>query len=140
VRAGCALLGGETAEHPGCWSPTPYDLAGSTTGVVDAAQLLGPGLVEPGDAVVAMASSGLHSNGYSLVRRVFDAAGWALDRDVPELGRTLGEELLEPTTIYAKACLGLVAETSDSCDGAHHRGRAGRQPRQVAAYRRHCKH
>jgi phosphoribosylformylglycinamidine cyclo-ligase len=112
VLAGCALLGGETAEHPGLLEPDAYDLAGSTTGVVDAARLLGPGLVEPGDAVVAMASSGLHSNGYSLVRRVFDSAGWALDRDVPELGRTLGEELLEPTTIYAKACLRVANETA----------------------------
>jgi len=112
VEAGCALIGGETAEHPGLLEPDEYDLAGSTTGVVEAARLLGPGRVRPGDVVVAMASSGLHSNGYSLVRHVLlDAragAGWALERDVPELGRTLGEELLEPTRIYAKACLDLA--------------------------------
>jgi phosphoribosylformylglycinamidine cyclo-ligase len=109
VRAGCALLGGETAEHPGLLGPDEYDLAGSTTGVVEGADLLGPGRVRPGDLVVAMASSGLHSNGYSLVRHVLlTTAGWQLDRRVDELGRTLGEELLEPTLIYAKACLDLA--------------------------------
>jgi phosphoribosylformylglycinamidine cyclo-ligase len=112
VEAGCALIGGETAEHPGLLDPDEYDVAGSTTGVVEAARLLGPGRVRPGDVVIAMASSGLHSNGYSLVRHVLlNTAGWALDRDVPELGRTLGEELLEPTRIYAKACLDLADRT-----------------------------
>ena len=112
MAAGCALLGGETAEHPGLLGPDDYDVAGSTTGVVEADRLLGPGRVRPGDAVVAMASSGLHSNGYSLVRHVLlSRAGWALDRHVDDLGRTLGEELLEPTTIYARACLALAAET-----------------------------
>jgi phosphoribosylformylglycinamidine cyclo-ligase len=118
VQAGCALIGGETAEHPGLLGPDEYDVAGSTTGVVEAADLLGAGRVESGDVVVAMGSSGLHANGYSLVRHVLlsptDAggAGWSLDRHVDELGRTLGEELLEPTTIYAKACLDLVRRTS----------------------------
>ena len=85
--------GGETAEHPGLLGPDEYDVAGSTTGVVEATHLLGPGRVRPGDVVVAMRSSGLHSNGYSLVRHVLlEQAGWALDRDVPELGRTLGIE------------------------------------------------
>jgi phosphoribosylformylglycinamidine cyclo-ligase len=112
VEAGCALLGGETAEHPGLLEPDEYDLAGSTTGVVEADRLLGPGRVRPGDVVLAMESTGLHSNGYSLVRHVLLAtAGWSLDRHVDELGRTLGEELLEPTRIYAKACLALAAET-----------------------------
>jgi phosphoribosylformylglycinamidine cyclo-ligase len=112
VTAGCALLGGETAEHPGLLEPDEYDVAGSTTGVVEAEHLLGPGRVEPGDLLVAMGSSGLHSNGYSLARHVFLAqAGWALDREVPELGRTLGDELLEPTRIYAKACLELARRT-----------------------------
>jgi len=112
VVAGCALLGGETAEHPGLLEPDEYDVAGSTTGVVEAGQLLGPGRVRPGDVVVAMAASGLHSNGYSLVRHVLlERAGWALDRDVPELGRTLGEELLEPTRIYARPCLELARAT-----------------------------
>ena len=115
VQAGCALIGGETAEHPGLLAPDEYDVAGSTTGVVEATHLLGPGRVRPGDLVVAMASSGLHSNGYSLVRHVLldssGGAGWALDRHVDDLGRTLGEELLEPTRIYAKACLALARET-----------------------------
>jgi phosphoribosylformylglycinamidine cyclo-ligase len=117
VEAGCALIGGETAEHPGLLEPDEYDVAGSTTGVVEAARLLGPGRVRPGDVVVAMASSGLHSNGFSLVRHVLlgaaedGGAGWSLDRDVPELGRTLGEELLEPTRIYARACLDLARRT-----------------------------
>ena len=112
VQAGCALIGGETAEHPGLLEPDEYDLAGSTTGVVEAADVLGPGRVRPGDVLVAMASSGLHSNGYSLVRRVLlSRAGWSLEQSVPELGRTLGEELLEPTRIYAKACLDLARNT-----------------------------
>ncbi|GAB6985319.1 phosphoribosylformylglycinamidine cyclo-ligase [Nocardioides pyridinolyticus] len=112
VVAGCALLGGETAEHPGLLGEDEYDVAGSTTGVVEADRLLGPGRVRPGDAVIAMESSGLHSNGYSLVRHVLlRTAGWELDRHVDELGRTLGEELLEPTRIYAKACLALADRT-----------------------------
>ena len=112
VAAGCALVGGETAEHPGLLGPDEYDVAGSTTGVVEADRLLGPGRVRHGDVVLAMASSGLHSNGYSLVRHVLlERAGWALDRDVPELGRTLGEELLEPTRVYAKACVDLARST-----------------------------
>jgi len=100
-QAGCALVGGETAEHPGLIGEHEYDLAGAAVGVVEADDLLGPDRVRDGDVVVAMASSGLHSNGYSLVRRVFAAAGWMFERHVPELGRTLGEELLEPTRVYA---------------------------------------
>jgi phosphoribosylformylglycinamidine cyclo-ligase len=117
VQAGCALIGGETAEHPGLLGPDEYDVAGSTTGVVEAADLLGPELVRPGDVVIAMASSGLHSNGYSLVRHVLLApssqggAGRSLDEHVDDLGRTLGEELLEPTRIYAKACLAVAKDT-----------------------------
>jgi phosphoribosylformylglycinamidine cyclo-ligase len=110
VAAGCALLGGETAEHPGLLEPDEYDVAGATTGVVEADALLGPERVRPGDALIAMASSGLHSNGYSLVRHaLLDRAGWQLDRHVDELGRTLGEELLEPTRVYARDCLDLIA-------------------------------
>jgi len=117
VEAGCALIGGETAEHPGLLGPEEYDVAGATTGVVEADDLLGPARVRPGDVVLAMESSGLHSNGYSLVRQVLlgsadsGGAGWSLDRHVDELGRTLGEELLEPTRIYAKACLELARRT-----------------------------
>lgn len=111
VTAGCALAGGETAEHPGLLGPDEYDVAGAATGVVEADRTLGRDRVTPGDVVIAMASSGLHSNGYSLVRRVvFDLAGWTLDREVAELGRTLGEELLEPTRIYAQDCLALAAD------------------------------
>lgn len=110
--AGAALLGGETAEHPGLLDPDEYDIAGATTGVVEYDRILGPERVRPGDVVVALRSSGLHSNGYSLVRHVLlDRAGWALDREVPELGRALGEELLVPTRIYARDCLALVAAT-----------------------------
>jgi phosphoribosylformylglycinamidine cyclo-ligase len=109
VLAGCALVGGETAEHPGLLGPDDYDVAGAGTGVVEADQLLGADRVRAGDALVAMGSSGLHSNGYSLVRHVLlERAGWTLDRHVEELGRTLGEELLEPTRIYAKDCLALT--------------------------------
>lgn len=109
VQAGCALIGGETAEHPGLLAADEYDVAGAATGVVEADELLGPDRVRAGDAVLAIASSGLHSNGYSLVRHVLlNQAGWALDRQVPEFGRSLGEELLEPTKIYAKVCLELA--------------------------------
>jgi len=111
VAARCALLGGETAEHPGLLGADEYDLAGSTTGVVEADALLGAERVRAGDALVAMRSSGLHSNGYSLVRHaLLQRPGWSLDRHVETLGRTLGEELLEPTTIYALACLDLARE------------------------------
>ncbi|MQY14638.1 Phosphoribosylformylglycinamidine cyclo-ligase [Streptomyces sp. RB5] len=109
VLAGCALVGGETAEHPGLLGPDDYDVAGAGTGVVEADQVLGADRIRAGDVVVAMGSSGLHSNGYSLVRHVFfDRAGWALDREVAEFGRTLGQELLEPTKIYSLDCLALI--------------------------------
>jgi phosphoribosylformylglycinamidine cyclo-ligase len=111
VVAGCALIGGETAEHPGHLAPDDFDLAGAATGVVEADRLLGPERVRPGDAVIAMASSGLHSNGFSLVRRVLSQAGGVLDLGTvpPGLGRPLGEELLTPTRIYARDCLALAA-------------------------------
>lgn len=109
AETGTALIGGETAEHPGLMGPDEYDVAGAVTGIVEADGLLGPDRVRAGDVLVAMASSGLHSNGYSLVRAVVEAAGWALDRHVDELGRTLGEELLTPTRLYAQPCLELTA-------------------------------
>ncbi|MBX6371737.1 MAG: phosphoribosylformylglycinamidine cyclo-ligase [Acidothermus sp.] len=109
-EAGCALIGGETAEHPGLLGPEEYDLAGAATGVVEESALLGPHRVREGDAVIALASSGLHSNGYSLVRHVFfDLAGWSVERHLPELGHTLGEELLTPTTIYSPHCVELAS-------------------------------
>jgi phosphoribosylformylglycinamidine cyclo-ligase len=109
VRAGCALIGGETAEHPGHLGPDDFDLAGAATGVVEADRLLGAHRVRPGDAVIGLASSGLHANGYSLARRVLDETGLALDAEPPELGTSVGEELLTPTAIYARDCLALAA-------------------------------
>lgn len=106
--AGTALVGGETAEHPGLLGQDEYDVAGAATGVVEADDLLGPERVRAGDVLVALGASGLHSNGYSLVRRVIEVAGWTLERQVDELGRTLGEELLEPTRVYAADCLALA--------------------------------
>ncbi len=107
-QARVALVGGETAEHPGLLGPDDYDVAGAATGVVEHADILGPGRVVPGDVVLALASSGLHSNGFSLVRKVVRDAGWQLDREVPEFGRTLGEELLTPTRVYAADLLDLL--------------------------------
>lgn len=106
--AGTALVGGETAEHPGLLGEHEYDVAGAATGIVEADQLLGPERVREGDVVIGMASSGIHSNGYSLVRKVINMAGWSLDREVSEFGRTLGEELLEPTRVYAADVLDLA--------------------------------
>jgi phosphoribosylformylglycinamidine cyclo-ligase len=109
VQAGCALIGGETAEHPGLLGPDDYDVAGAATGVVDADRVLGPSLVRGGDVVIAMASSGLHSNGYSLARHVLlDAARLSLD-STEDLGEPLGEVLLTPTRVYARDCLALAA-------------------------------
>ncbi len=108
VQAGCALVGGETAEHPGLMEPDEYDLAAAGTGIVDAESLLGPDKVHAGDVLVAMRSSGLHSNGYSLARHVLMPDADALNRVVSDLGRTVGEELLEPTRIYSRDCLALI--------------------------------
>lgn len=105
-RAGCALLGGETAEHPGLMPSGGFDLAGFCVGSLDESELLGPDRVRPGDALVGLASSGLHANGYSLVRSAL-LPRFALDATPPGLDRTLGEELLEPTVIYAPLVLSL---------------------------------
>ena len=111
VQAGCALLGGETAEHPGVMGESDYDVSATAVGVVEADDLLGPDRVREGDVIIGMASTGLHSNGYSLARHVLlEKAGLPLDGHIEELGRTLGEELLEPTRIYALDCLALAAE------------------------------
>ncbi len=108
-QAGCALLGGETAEHPGLLGPHEYDMAGAGTGVVEADRLLGADLVRAGDVVIAMKSSGLHSNGYSLARYVLlGDGGPGLSATIDELGHTVGEELIIPTRIYAKDCLALA--------------------------------
>ncbi|HEX2133455.1 MAG TPA: phosphoribosylformylglycinamidine cyclo-ligase [Actinophytocola sp.] len=111
VQAGCALLGGETAEHPGLMTDGAYDLSATGVGVVEADAVLGPERVRPGDVVIAMGSTGLHSNGFSLARHVLLEIGrMPLEGHVEEFGRTLGEEMLEPTRIYAKDCLAVVAE------------------------------
>ncbi|HLS03645.1 MAG TPA: phosphoribosylformylglycinamidine cyclo-ligase [Actinomycetales bacterium] len=112
--AGTALVGGETAEHPGLLGPDEYDVAGAAVGVVEADDLLGPERVRAGDVVVALGSSGIHANGYSLVRKIIADGKWGLDRYVPEFGRTLGEELLEPTRVYAALCLEIARDAA--CD------------------------
>ena len=115
VQAGAALLGGETAEHPGVMGKEEYDVSATAVGVVEADELLGPDKVSEGDVLIAMQSSGLHSNGSSLARYVLlEQAGLPLDGYMEDLGRTLGEELLEPTRIYAKDCLALTAECAVS--------------------------
>jgi phosphoribosylformylglycinamidine cyclo-ligase len=110
VQAGCALIGGETAEHPGVMRPDEYDISGTGVGVVNADAVLGPDRVEVGDVLLALGSSGLHSNGYSLVRHVLlERGGLPLDGAPEELGgRTLGDELLTPTRIYAQDCVALA--------------------------------
>ncbi|GAB3578105.1 phosphoribosylformylglycinamidine cyclo-ligase [Amycolatopsis endophytica] len=111
VQAGCALLGGETAEHPGLMGEHDYDVSATGVGVVEASEVLGPERVRQGDVVIGMGASGLHSNGYSLARHVLlEIARMPLEGHVEEFGRTLGEEMLEPTRIYAKDCLALAAE------------------------------
>ena len=106
VQAGCTLIGGETAEHPGVMRPDEYDISGAAVGVVNAGAVLGPERVRDGDVLIGMASSGLHSNGYSLVRRVFEDT----PLDTPFGDGTLVDELLVPTRVYARDCLALIAE------------------------------
>ena len=108
-RAGCALLGGETAEHPGVMPDNQFDLSGFCVGVVDEANVLGPDRVRDGDVLVGLPSTGLHANGYSLVRRVL-LDGRSLDDPVPELGRSLADELLEPCAIHTAEVVALHRE------------------------------
>ena len=108
VQAGCALIGGETAEHPGTMQPDDYDLAGFSVGLVDKDKVIDRSKVASGDVVIALASSGLHSNGYSLVRKVFDVEHCDLGAFVPELGTSLGGALLTPTRIYVKPVLAAI--------------------------------
>ena len=125
IAAGCAetgtaLVGGETAEHPGLLGINDYDVAGAATGVVEAARVLGADRVEDGDVVLALASSGLHSNGYSLVRHIVAGAGVQYGGNAPDFGSTWGEALLEPTRLYAKPLLRLIADQGDRVHALSH--------------------
>lgn len=117
---GTALVGGETAEHPGLLGVNDYDVAGAATGIVEAGAVLGAERVQPGDVVLALASSGLHSNGYSLVRHIVSRAGITYGSDASDFGRTWGEELLEPTRLYTLPLLRLLdALHGESGSGIH---------------------
>ena len=108
VQSGCALIGGETAEHPGVMAADDYDLAGFSVGVVDKKDILDPSGIKSGDAIIALPSSGVHSNGFSLVRKVFDVENGGLDIYSDELGMTLGEALIVPTVLYVKPVLAAI--------------------------------
>ena len=118
VQAGCALIGGETAEMPGFYPEDEYDLAGFSVGVVDKSKIFEPDSVKAGDALIGLPSSGVHSNGFSLVRKVFDVEKGGLDCYCDDLGMTLGEALLTPTRIYVKSVLKL-AETVNVKAASH---------------------
>ena len=107
-KAGTALVGGETAEHPDLLAQDEFDIAGAATGAVDAQNLLGPDRVQAGDVLIAMPASGFHSNGYSLIRHILTRQELSLDTHLADLGKTLGEVLLTPTEIYALDCLALI--------------------------------
>jgi phosphoribosylformylglycinamidine cyclo-ligase len=108
-QAGCALIGGETAEMPGMYDPNEYDLAGFAVGLVEKKRIIDGTTIQPGDAIIGLASSGVHSNGYSLVRKIIAQSGADLYEKFDET-RTLGEALLEPTRIYVKPALAAIAE------------------------------
>ncbi|MDR3210138.1 MAG: phosphoribosylformylglycinamidine cyclo-ligase [Oscillospiraceae bacterium] len=119
-EANCALIGGETAEHPGMMPEEEYDLVGFSVGLVDYENILDTASVRPGDALLALPSSGLHSNAFSLVRKVFAPTAASLAEYVPELGKTLGEELLTPTRIYVKTVLKLLETLGSDVHGISH--------------------
>ena len=108
VQAGCALIGGETAEHPGVMDAEDYDLAGFSVGIVDRGDIIDPSRVRPGDVVLALPSSGLHSNGFSLVRKVFHVEHADLRAHCEDLGESLGDALLTPTRVYVKPVLAAI--------------------------------
>ena len=112
VQAGCALIGGETAEHPGMMGTEDYDLAGFSVGIVDKPKIIDQTAMRPGDVVLALPSSGIHSNGYSLVRKVFNVEHANLTLHCEDLGQTLGEALLTPTRIYVKPVLRCMEEAT----------------------------
>jgi len=119
-ETGTALVGGETAEHPGLLGINDYDVAGAATGVVEAANILGADRVQDGDVVLALASSGLHSNGYSLVRHIVARAGIQYGDNAADFGVTWGEALLEPTRLYTQPLLRLISETKDAVHALSH--------------------
>ena len=112
VQSGCALIGGETAEHPGMMPEDEYDLAGFAVGLADRAKLFDKNTITAGDAIIALPSTGVHSNGFSLVRKVFDIGNKSIKYHVDELGTTLGEALLTPTKIYVKPILQLAKDVT----------------------------
>jgi phosphoribosylformylglycinamidine cyclo-ligase len=120
TSCGVSLVGGETAEHPGLLKPDEYDVAGAATGVVEADRMLDASVVKPGDVVLAMGSSGLHSNGFSLARKVVADAGWSWNQVLPEFGREVGLELLEPTTLYTSALVEVFAQHPGAVHSVSH--------------------
>ena len=112
VQAGCALVGGETAEHPGMMAEDEYDIAGYSTGIVDRAKIIDPSGIKAGDAIVGIASSGVQSNGFSLVRKIFNVNDQNLKTFYPELGTSLGDALLTPTRIYVMAVLDVISKVN----------------------------
>jgi phosphoribosylformylglycinamidine cyclo-ligase len=119
-KAGTALVGGETAEHPGLLDEDEFDIAGAATGAVDHKNLLGEHLVKDGDVIIAMPASGLHANGYSLVRHILKTKHLSLALELEEIGKTLGEALLTPTEIYSLDCLALIKSMGEELHAFSH--------------------